>query len=244
MEKQIIDIHSHILYAVDDGAKSLEESLEMIRLAYEGGTRQLVLTPHYEKDRNRYNKVQLQEKFDCLQKTVKQSYPDIHLYLGNEILYEEGIVELLKKQEIYTLNGTKYVLVEFSPQVSYSELYRALKELIQARFRPIIAHVERYFCLQKKMDRIYELREMGTYLQMNGESIPGKFFSEQARWCRKLLKEEQISFIGSDAHDCENRSPILTKSIQWMLKNLEDSYCEQILFDYPQMMLENRYLDE
>jgi protein-tyrosine phosphatase len=241
---KIIDIHSHILYGVDDGSKSLQESLNMIKISYDEGVRQLVLTPHYEKGRNHYKKAQLQEHFEILQREAAQSYPELLLYLGNEILYENGITEDLKKGKIHTLNGTKYVLVEFSPDDSYSVIYHAFKELIQARFRPILAHVERYYCLQKKMARIYELRELGVHLQMNGESIPGKLFSEHSRWCRKLLKEEQISFIGSDAHNCDTRSPTLAKSIQWMYKNLSESYCNKILFEYPQMMLENKYLDE
>lgn len=241
---QVVDIHSHMLYGVDDGSKTIEESLQMLGISYKEGIVNVVLTPHYERNNNIYDSEQLISHFNELKKEVSLRYPDMNLYLGNEILYEEGILEDLKTGKIATMNKTRYILVEYLPNISYEEMYKSFRALIQARFLPILAHVERYRCLHKKMDRIDEIKELGIYLQMNGESILGGIFSEHARWCHKLLKEEQISFIASDAHNCTTRSPRLLKSIEWMKKNLSQSYCNKVLWDNPQMMLYDKYLDE
>lgn len=241
---QVVDIHSHMLFGVDDGSKTIQESLEMLGISYKEGITNIILTPHYEKNNNFYNLEELKSRFNELRQQASLNYPDMNLYLGNEILYEDGILEDLKMGKIVSMNGTRYILVEYLPTVSYEDMYRSFRNLIQARFRPILAHVERYRCLHKKMDRIDEIRELGIYLQMNGQSILGGIFSEHARWCHKLLKEEQISFIASDAHNCTTRSPKLLKSIEWMQKNLSKSYCDKVFWKNPQMMLCDKYLDE
>ena len=241
---QVVDIHSHMLYGVDDGSKTIEESLEMLGISYKEGTLNVVLTPHYEKNNNLYSLEKLLKHFNELKQKASSLYPDMNLYLGNEILYEEGILYDLKNGKITTMNNTRYILVEYLPTISYDEMYKSFRNLIQARFFPILAHVERYRCLHKKMDRIDEIRDLGVYLQMNGESIFGGIFSEHARWCHKLLKEEQISFIASDAHNSTTRSPRLLKSIEWMRKNLSSSYCDKVLWENPQMMLNDKYLEE
>lgn len=241
---RIVDIHSHMLYGVDDGSKDIQESVNMLKMSYEDGIKDIILTPHYERHKNHYTYEQLMEHFEELKRKIASIYPEMNLYLGNEILYENGIVDDLKQEKIQTMNKTRYILVEYSPVVSYEEMYQSFRKLTQARYIPILAHVERYQCLQKRMDRIDEIREIGVYLQMNGQSILGGFFSGYSRWCHKLLKEEQISFIGSDAHNCTTRSPKLMKSIEWMHKNLSESYCNRIFWDYPQMMLHDEYLEE
>lgn len=241
---QVVDIHSHMLYGVDDGSKTIEESLEMLGISYKEGILNVILTPHYEKNNNLYDLNKLLSRFNELKQKVSSLYPDMNLYLGNEILYEDGILEDLKDGKITTMNGTRYILVEYLPNVSYEDLYKSFRTLIQARFFPILAHVERYRCLYKKMDRIDEIKELGVYLQMNGQSILGGIFSEHSRWCHKLLKEEQISFLASDAHNSTTRSPKLLKSIEWMKKNLSPSYCSKVFWDNPQMMLDDKYLEE
>lgn len=241
---QIVDIHSHMLYGVDDGAKTIQESLDMIGISHEEGIDHIVLTPHYERSNNQYNLKQLTDHFNELKQKVSTLYPTMNLYLGNEILYEDGIVSDLKDGKIVTMNGTRYILVEYVPNISYEEMYQSFRKLIQARFFPILAHVERYQCLYKKINRIDEIRELGIYLQMNGQSILGGIFSGHSRWCHKLLKEEQISFIASDAHNCTTRSPKLLKSIEWMHKNLSETYCDKVLWENPHRMLCNEYLEE
>ena len=239
---EYFDIHNHILPGVDDGAENMEESLSMIDVAYKEGTRNLILTPHYERGKNRYTKEELKTRFWELCQEVEKSHPDMNLYLGNEILYTDGIVDDLKNGLIQTMNDTKYVLVEFNIRISYNELYQAIRKIINARFRPIIAHVERYRCLFKHIERIDELVSMEAYLQMNISSVYGGFLDENARWCKKLVKEGYISFFGTDAHDLDDRAPYINDYVGWIEKKCGEDELEQMFVKNPKKMVNNQYL--
>lgn len=238
------DIHSHILHGVDDGAKSMEESLELLNIAYKEGTRDVVLTPHYTRGKNNYTKEELRQKFEELKKETASKYPDMRLYLGNEVLYEEGIVDDLRNGLIQTMNDTKYVLVEFNITISYKELYQAIRKITNARFRPIIAHVERYRCLFGHIDRIEELVQMETYLQMNVSSVYGGLLDENARWCKRLVKGEYISFFGTDSHDMDQRAPYINDYIGWVRKKCDDDMLERLFISNPRKMVNNEYIME
>ncbi|MGN0437090.1 MAG: CpsB/CapC family capsule biosynthesis tyrosine phosphatase [Lachnospiraceae bacterium] len=236
------DIHNHILPGVDDGAQDLEEALSMIEVAYGEGTRSLVLTPHYERNRNSYTKEELQDIFQSFKNEVQTKYPDMNLYLGNEILWDNGIIDDLKAGKIQTMNNTKYVLVEFNIRIGYKEIYEAMRQLINARFRPIIAHVERYRCLFKHPERLDELINMDVTLQMNISSVYGGMLDENARWCKKLVREGYISFFGTDAHDLDNRAPYVKDYVGWIKKKCGEDLLEDLFMNHPQKMIENKYL--
>ena len=238
------DIHSHILPGVDDGASTMEESLAMLGVAYNEGTRSILLTPHYTRGKNSYTREELNHRFLELQAEAAKQYPELKLYLGNEILYEDGVVDDLKNGLIQTMNNTKYVLVEFNIRISYNQLYDAVRKITNARFRPIIAHVERYRCLFKHIERIDELVGLEAYLQMNISSVYGGLMDENARWCKKLVREEYISFFGTDAHDLEERAPYINDYVTWIRKKCGEDLLEQIFVRNPHKMIENKYIVE
>lgn len=239
---EYFDIHSHILPGVDDGASDMEESLAMLEVAYKEGTRHVVLTPHYTRGKNKCTKEELQDIFEKLQEEVRKRHDDMSLYLGNEVLYEEGIVEDLKEGKIATMNNTKYVLVEFNIRISYNELYQAIRKITNARFRPVIAHVERYRCLYKHIDRIDELVSLETVLQMNISSVYGGLLDEKARWCKQLVREGYISFFGTDAHDLDSRAPYINDYVSWIKKKCGEEELQRMFFDNPKRMIENQYI--
>ena len=204
---RLFDIHCHILPGVDDGSKSMDMSLDMLQIAYEEGTRQIVLTPHYMLGRNQYKANELDTLFEKLKAEAGGRWPDLVLYLGNEILWEEGIMDRLREGDIHTMNGTRYVLVEYNVQTPFRQIADSIQQLTNARYRPIIAHVERYQSLVKREDRIEEMLRMKALLQMNISSVEGGFLNESKRWCRKLLKDGYITFLGTDAHNVDSRAP-------------------------------------
>jgi protein-tyrosine phosphatase len=236
------DMHNHIVPGVDDGSENMEESMELVEMAYQEGIRRLICTPHYMRGRNHYTYEQLDETFAAFADMVRQQHPDIELWLGNEVLYEEGIVEDLKAGKIHTMAGTKYVLIEFNIRIPYAELYQAMKKVSAARFRPIIAHVERYQCLTKHEERIQELRELGIYIQMNASSVEGGLFDEHARWCQKLLKKGYIDFIGTDAHDLENRAPVIGDAVKWITKKCGEEVAEDVFWNNAAQVIQNQYI--
>lgn len=241
----LFDVHCHILPGVDDGSRDMNMSLDMIDIAYEEGTRNIILTPHYMLGRNTYTYEELDSIFEELKAKVLETgkYPDLKLYLGNEILYEEGIATKLRQGDIHTMNGTKYVLVEYNIRTPYSEIRHSIEEMTEARFRPIIAHVERYQALEGRLDRIRELIGMCCLLQMNISSVEGGFLNENRHWCRKLIKGGYISLLATDAHNSDSRAPYTQDYIPWIIKKCGEDDAKWMLSGAAECVIKGEYLD-
>lgn len=208
----IIDIHAHILPGVDDGAADWEEARWMLQCAYEQGIRTVIATPHYS---HRQEVGKLRELAGRLETEAKKIAPDYHIYMGQEILYFDSMVERLQEGQALTLAGSRYVLVEFMPEVPYQKLYQAIRKIRMSGYRPVIAHVERYGALREE-GRLEELAEAGCRMQMNYRSLQGGIFDKNARWCRKQVQEGRIDVLGTDAHHRDYRTPEIKKSLEWL----------------------------
>lgn len=229
------DVHTHIVPGVDDGSDSLEESLEMISQMREQGVLNIVATPHYPDGKTE----KIKDAFDMLKKSVEDKYPDMKLYLGNELLNGPGVIEALKNKTALTIAGTKYILVEFLPGDSERKIYNALREYTLAGYIPIVAHVERYEALHKNYDFLDEIINLGAYIQMNTESLVGGLFDRRAAYCRKLLENGYVHFLGSDCHGAERRKPLMKGAIEKLKPEFVNSkLAEKILFENPTKMLE------
>lgn len=239
--RRYVDIHCHMLPGVDDGSPDMDTTMQMLEMSYQEGARAIIMTPHYEGGANQYQPAELDEKFRLVKEEAAKKWDDLELYLGNELLYTQGIADHVRNGSVHTMNDTKFILVEFNFGIRYSDMYHGIQEIRKMGFRPIIAHVERFSSLVKHPERISELREMGVYLQMNVSSVVGNVFNENVRWCRKLMKEKQITFVGTDAHNMTHRAPHMTEAMKWLEKHLEQGYLEDILWNYPSKMLENKY---
>lgn len=233
------DVHTHIIPEVDDGAENLEESLEMIRQMREQGVLNIIATPHYPDGKTE----KIKEAFNILKEKVKEKYPDMKLYLGNELLNGPGIIEALKSKKALTIADTKYILVEFLPGDSRRKIYSSLREYVMEGYIPIIAHVERYENLYKDYDFFDEIINMGVYIQMNTESITGGRFDRHASYCRKLLTNGYVHFLGSDCHGAEKRKPLMKDAVNRLKKDfISSKLAEKILFKNPMKMLEGKYI--
>lgn len=239
---KIIDVHCHVLPGVDDGSKNPEMSMDMVDIAYEQGIRAMVLTPHYYLGSTKETGADFKQVFADFQKLVAEKYDDFVLYLGNEIYWSKGVMEAIKDGRINTYNDTKYVLVEFAPSTSYTEIYEAIRTITNARLRPVVAHVERYHNLTKHMDRIEEICENGAFLQMNADSLNGGMFDGQVKWCRKLMEQGYISMIGTDAHNTHDRGPYVKDAVAWMKKKLDEETLEDVLYKNAEKMLKGEWI--
>lgn len=236
---EYFDMHAHILPGVDDGAKTIEESLKMLDMAYKEGVRYVCATPHYSIEHPGSLK-QRTMAFTDLQKQLAHRHPDMQLFFGTEILYSYDVPEQLKKGRIPTYNGSRYVLVEFYPSVSYRNLLEAVEALIYAGYRPVIAHMERLDCLWKSKERLNELKSFSVIFQMNAESLIGSRFSLEVRGCRKLVKEGYIDILGTDMHDIAHRPPIYKAAAAWIAEACGEAYCRRITFKNPLAILQNK----
>jgi Capsular polysaccharide biosynthesis protein len=217
MPGDITDIHSHLLPGIDDGAADWDETRQMLQLAYEQGIHTIIATPHFSR---RHETGHLRELAGRLAAEARKIAPDYRIYLGQELMYFDSLVEFLERGDALTLADTRYVLVEFRPDVTYKNLYQWIRKLLMAGYHPVIAHVERYLSLRKD-DRLRELIQAGCYLQMNYSSLNGAFFHPDIRWCRNQLRNNLIHFMATDMHHINYRAPVIRKSLQWMERSLE-----------------------
>lgn len=201
---KMIDIHTHILPGVDDGASTIEESLKIINYLKEMGITDIVLTSHYIKNTD-YNSSEREREEILKQLEPEVEKTGIHLYLGNEVYLSDDIIELLETGEIVTLNHTKYMLIELPLTGYLNNLSDILCKLTDDGIRPIIAHPERYHFLQKDKKRVRELLEFNCLLQCNIDSITGKYGKKAKKLMKWLLKNDLVAFVATDTHYVEKK---------------------------------------
>lgn len=242
--EEFIDIHSHILPGVDDGARSAEESLAMLRKAAKEGIGQIILTPHQRPDRHCVSGNGLMERMEKLQNLAKEKGLDIRLYPGGEILFRQGLANELSDGKLCTLAGSRYVLVEFFPNEHYDYIRDGLYSLLTAGYLPVIAHVERYVRINESRERREELLNMGCYYQVNAGSLTGNagFLLKRTAW--QLVKEEMVHFIATDAHRAEGkRAPQMLRCAKLLEKKCSAEYAARLLYRNAEMILRNEEID-
>lgn len=245
MMRELYDMHCHLIPSVDDGSQSLEESLDALRTEYKEGIRRIIFTPHVNGDDTKETCAARMEQFHKLQEELEKSElrGQMELYLGSELYYSDSIAELLDMEPVYTLAGSQYILVEFSPAVEYKKLYQGLRKLVTCGYMPILAHMERYGCLMKQEKRIDEVEEMGIYFQVNSATITGGMFDPVSRFVKTLVKQGRIHFLGTDSHGMQYRPPQMRKAVQWIENYCSEEAAERILNTNPYAVLHNQVIE-
>ena len=167
----MIDVHSHIVFDVDDGPKTLEESLELIGESYAQGVRTIVSTSHRRKGMFETPEDKIFANFSKVKEKAEALYPDLTLFYGGELYYTSDIIDKLEKNLIPRMHNTQFALIEFSARTSWKEIHDGLSNVIRAGVTPIVAHIERYHELENNEKRVKELIDMGCYTQINSSSI-------------------------------------------------------------------------
>lgn len=195
------DIHSHILFDVDDGSRTIDESIELLKKLNEIGFNNLILTPHYIQgsEYSSENK-EKRKKLKMLETEIKKQNLNINIYLGNEIFINDNIYDLIKNNVIHTLNNTRYILVELPFHNQIVNLEDIIYELKIKGLIPIIAHPERYSYFQNNYKEIDRLREEGFLFQGNYASILGYYGKESQKLLKYMLKKQYIDYLGTDIH--------------------------------------------
>ena len=197
----MIDIHNHLLYGIDDGSKTIEESIEVLKDLEKSEFTDIILTPHYiygsKYNNDRENNL---ERLNILKQELKNNNISINLYLGNEIYIDENIANLLKENIISCMSNTKFILVELPLSGEFVGYQEIIKDLIIKGYRVILAHPERYLTFQDDYELLNELRHMGVLFQCNLESLTGKYGPYAERMIIRMLKEGKASFLATDIH--------------------------------------------
>ncbi|MDO4345512.1 MAG: capsular biosynthesis protein [Eubacteriales bacterium] len=237
----MVDIHCHILPEVDDGARSMEEALKLLRTEYAQGVRCVILTPHYRGGLFETPRGKIQRVFEKLTNRAQAEDLKIELLLGCEFHREMDMWEKLSENAAYRMAGTSYVLLEFAGQDSIECIKYYVTELVIRGFRPVIAHAERYPAL-REIRHVRFLVDSGAHIQINAGSLAGMEGWSSRRFCTKLLQEDLVHFVGSDAHNMEKRKPYFDKCAALLEKKAGAQQARRLLLENPAKLIANEYL--
>lgn len=237
-----IDIHNHILWGIDDGARTKEQSLEMLKIAADHGIAQIIATPHYHYRRGKADPQTILKKVEELRAAAGEAQIPVQLHAGNELYYTHDLLEELKSGCCLTLAGTDYVLLEFSLDSDQKRIQNAVYQFLSAGYNPIIAHVERYEVFHHSREALREISEMGAYFQVNAGSLFGGFHWKRKHFVRSILNEGMVQFLATDAHDPQKRPPQFGKSDDWFVKKWGDAKSRKVLYENAQRMLNNQII--
>lgn len=241
----MIDIHSHILNEIDDGARSMEESIAIIKKLEAIGFTHVVATPHYITG-SRYisNNVEKKQKLGKLELALKRENVPIHLYLGNEIFMDVEIISLLKHNEITSINGSRYLLIELPVSRPMHEMMELLFYFRSKNYIPIIAHPERYLYLQEDHSLIDKFLKMGCLFQGNFSNIIGKYGTHAKKLFLYMLKNNQYHFLASDVHREED---ILFKNMKKIKKEIVKltslEKWQELTYENPLKVLKDEHIE-
>ncbi len=236
----MVDIHSHILPGLDDGAKTIEDSVAMLKLAAESGTTDIVATPHSDMH-YQFQPELIEEKIKALQELAGKS---IRIHRGCDFhLHFDNIQDCLAHPTKYTINHKNYLLVEFSDQLIAPTSGEIFNRLINVGITPVVTHPERNILLSKKMDLLAQWIQGGAMVQVTAQSFLGRFGKQVISTSEILMEKGMVHFIASDAHDTEYRPPILADAY----KHIEHKYgaerAEDLFVNNPRATLTGQYLE-
>lgn len=235
----MIDIHSHILPEVDDGPKSWDVCEAMCRMAAADGITHMVATPHAN-DRYHYDRVYLKGLVAHLQTLVGDA---LKLTIGCDFhLSYDNVQDALAHPDRYVIEGTRYLLVEFSNYSIPQQITDSFTRLGDCGITVIVTHPERNPILRENPQRILEWAEQGCVIQMTGSALTGFWGERTLRAAHWLLERQAVHVLASDAHDTEKRVPILSTARDAVAEICDDEVAEALVEGNPRAIIENKPL--
>ena len=227
MMKGFVDIHCHLVYGIDDGPKTFEESVAMLKAAYNSGTRTIIATPHVIPGHREFQQLKYGQRVSELRDYCSAQSLDLRILTGAEVFYTDMTPRFLSENRIPTLGGSDYVLVEFHPSVKYDDICKAVMKILRAGYHPVLAHVERYANLFKSPKRMEELRKRyKVVMQMNCATVLGGKGWLRDRQAWKALDGKWIDIIASDAHNTSSRPPKLLAAYEFLEEEYDRKYAQ------------------
>lgn len=232
------DLHIHLLCGADDGAEDEEQMQTMLDAAYSDGTRTICATPHFHPGYFGNNIEAADAAFEKLRQYAAK-YSDMKLYLGNELRYSPNCFEWLSSGACKTLNGTRYILVDFAENEDADYIVESVLKLINAGYVPVLAHAERYEKFKRDMREIKKLQECGCLIQVDAQSPFGGWGRGARKRSRKLIEHYFADVIASDAHSIDERPPRMSPCYDYVADKCGEKYANIIFFENPLNILNN-----
>ncbi len=233
----LVDIHSHALYGVDDGASDREQMCAMLKMAYEDGIRAMCLTPHYAPPMFDETADKAAAVFGEAEAYCREKLPGLKLALGNELHYHADCAAALRDGRCCTLAGTRYVLVDFFMGVSLSDLTRGVSAIANHGYLPILAHAERYDCAHGHLREFERMSEEGILIQVNAQSLCFSVFDETRRMAYKLFSRGLVDIVASDGHNTDRRPPMMSRGYELIRRKYGEPCAKRVFCDNPARVL-------
>lgn len=243
----MIDIHSHIVFDVDDGPKTIEDSRALLEESYRQGVRTIISTSHRRKGMFETPEAKIEENFKQVQELAKEIADDLTILYGAEIYYTSDILDKLEQGKIPRLADSQYALIEFSMITPYKEIHTALSNVLRLGVTPVVAHIERYHCLENDEKKVRDLINMGCYTQINSSSVlKPKLFGDTYKFMKKraqfFLEKDLVHFVASDMHNLDSRPPYMQEAYQIISKKYGESHAEQLFRKNQELLLRSEYI--
>ena len=232
----MIDIHSHILWGLDDGAETLEESLAMVKLAAESGTTEIIATPHAN-SRYPYRGEVVRQRIEEISASIPEK-PRIHRGCDFHLSFD-NVQDAMANPAKYAINGGHYLLVEF-PEGPLTGMKRVLGMLIDCGLVPIMTHPERHLLLRRMDQEFVEWIHMGCLVQITAQSLLGRFGkgAQDSAW--EMVRRGMAHFIASDAHDTQDRPPRLDLAFEALSSRVGEPQARLLAMENPKAVLEGK----
>lgn len=210
MANRIKDLHTHILFGIDDGAKDLHESLEMAKLWVKEGVTSLVASPHFDikKDNQEEFLKTRDTNLKILRDELAEQKIDLEVLVSAELYFRSDLV--YQDLSPFLIEGTNYLLIELPTRTVPPRIKQTFEELLIQGYNPILVHIERYSILKEDLTLFYELAEMGVLFQVNAETL----LKDHESWLKTAIKHDYVHLIASDAHNTKKRKPNISKALK------------------------------
>jgi len=235
----VIDLHSHILPGIDDGARSLEISLEMARLAVADGIHTMACTPHIYPGLYMNDAPGIARARDALQAELDARGIALRLVSGADVHLVPGLLSGLREGRIPTLNGSRYVLLEPSHHVAPPRFEESVFQLVVAGYTPVITHPERLTWIETHYPVFVQMIQQGAWMQVTAGALTGLFGPDAQYWGEKFLGEGHTHILATDAHSSGGRIPRLSEGLAVAERLLGRTEAARLVNERPQAILDD-----
>lgn len=235
----MIDLHSHILPGIDDGAPTLEVSLEMARQAVADGIETMACTPHIYPGLYLNDALGIKAARDALQAELSAQDIPLRLVTGADVHLVPGLLEGVRAGQVPTLNGTRYLLLEPSHHVAPPRFEETVFQLVAAGYTPVITHPERLTWIETHHDVFVQMIRQGAWMQVTAGALTGVFGNRAKYWAERLVGEGHAHILATDAHSSKRRRPCLSEGLAVAEKLLGKMEAGRLVKERPQAILDD-----
>lgn len=232
---KILDLHTHILPGVDDGAQTMDESLQMLRNAAASHVAAVVATPHCNVSPvwENYDTESFRARFLELRQRAAQEKIPVQIIAGAEVRVTEDLPRLLRQKRVMGINAGCYVLTEFMPWTAPDYFLEHLEMILEEGYIPLVAHPERYGSVCRDSSIVAQWIQMGCHVQLTGGSILGKFGPEAKKAAQELLRRDMVACVASDAHGPRRRTNFLMDVYDHLALQYSKDYAQALMWETP-----------